>query len=282
MASEAANAEQRRSSLSSTLRFHGVRLTLQLLILVGFLAAWQYLPQIPSISKSVHFLDSYFISSPMKVAHEVVTLATGAGGTATIWPYATRTLIATFFGTLIGMGLGALLGLFLGSSAFWDGILRPYVVAVNAIPRIALIPIVAVIEGPTASASIVIAVLVVFFVAFFNAYEGARTVPPDQIRCAHLLGGSRSQIMLKIRLPYALAWTLAAFPLGVTFALLTVITGELLTGYPGLGRLISIATVSGDATLTFGTVVYVTIFGLVIVGGAELIKRRVLHWWGAG
>jgi NitT/TauT family transport system permease protein len=259
-----------------------VVIVLQVAILVVFLTAWQFLPQVTALRGSVYFLDPYFISSPPKVALEVIALANGANGIAPIWPYAQRTLLATLVGTLIGMSLGAFIGLFLGSSIFWNRVLRPYIVGINAVPRIALIPIVAVVAGPTLAASIVIAILVVFFVAFFNAYEGARTVPVDQIRNAQLLGATRPQVMIRIRMPYALAWTLAAFPLGVTFGLLTVVTGELLTGYAGLGRLIELATVSGDSTLTFGTVVYVTIFGLAIVGGAEFIKRRVLHWWGAG
>ena len=252
---------------------------LQLLLLLVFLCGWEFVPRIPGVQQSSHFLDPYFVSSPDKILAKSIALADGNGVAITIWPFIWRTVAATLVGTAVGMALGAAIGLALGSSTFWDSVLRPYVVAANAIPRIAIIPLIVVIVGPVFLSSVAISVTVVFFVAFFNAYEGARSVPRDQIRSSTLLGAQPHQIMLRVRLPYALAWTFASFPLGITFALLSVITGEVLMGYPGLGRLIEDATVSADSTLTFATVVYVAIVSVVLVAIAEAAKRRVLHWW---
>jgi NitT/TauT family transport system permease protein len=158
-------------------------------------------------------------------------------------------------------------------------VVQPFVVALNAVPRIALIPIIIILVGPSFGASVVISLIVVFFVAFFNAYEGGRNVTPQLLQNAKILGASRAQIMWQIRSPYVLAWTLAALPLATTFAVISVVTGEILTGYPGLGRLISVAEVTADSSLTFAVVVVMSVMGMVVVGIAQLVKVRVLHWW---
>ncbi len=251
----------------------------QVLIVVAFLLAWELLPRIEALSSKSRLLDPFFISSPTRVWDRIVDLALGRQGSAEIWPYIWRTLWSAMGGVVIGVTLGAACGLALSASRFLSRVFHPFITAINAVPRVALIPIVVVIFGPTISASIVVAVLVVFFVAFFNAYEGGRTVAPQLLQNAEVLGASSWQSMYRIRLPYSLAWTMAALPLAIGFSLLAVVTAEILTGYEGIGRLISIASVSADASLTFAIVIYLAIIGAAIVGLAELVKKRVLHWW---
>jgi NitT/TauT family transport system permease protein len=124
-----------------------------------------------------------------------------------------------------------------------------------------------------------VAVLVVFFVVFFNAYEGAQSPPQSLLDNVHLMGANRLQVMMALRLPYVGVWTLAALPVAATFSIIAVVTGEILTGYPGLGRLVTVAQSTADSTLTFAVVVVLSVLGLIVVGLSELIKRRVLHWW---
>jgi NitT/TauT family transport system permease protein len=152
----------------------------------------------------------------------------------------------------------------------------------NAVPRIALIPIIVVIFGATFQAAVVIAVLTVYFVAFFSAYQGGRNIAPELLQNSYLLGATRWQIMTTIRFQYCLAWTLHALPLAVTFGLISVVTGEIMTGYAGLGRLIEVAAISAQSSLTFAVVVVLSVLGLLTVGLAEIIKRRMLHWWEQG
>jgi NitT/TauT family transport system permease protein len=248
-------------------------------MLVAFFSAWQFLPQISALSEMSHIFDPFFISSPLRIFIKLEEVTTGRNGDFLIWTYLWPTLASALTGTVIGVTLGAIAGLILSSSRVLTQLFHPFVVAVNATPRIALIPIVVIIAGPTFAASVVICIMVVFFVAFFNAFEGGRTVAPHLLNNAKLLGGSKFDLMLHIRLPYVSAWTLAALPLAMTFAIISVVTGEILTGYPGMGRLITIAAASADASLTFTVVLVLSVVGIVVVGLAELVKRRVLHWW---
>jgi NitT/TauT family transport system permease protein len=252
---------------------------IQLALFLVFLAAWQWLPTIPWLASKSHVFDSFFVSSPSKIFQRLRELFSGADSVTPIWSYIWNTISASTIGLLIGMSLGAVFGLILGSSAVLSDILRPFLVALNAIPRIALIPIVVVLFGPTTLGSITVSVMVTFFVAFFNAYEGARSVAPPLIQNARLLGAGRAGVMRHVRLPYVLAWTIAALPLAATFSVISVVTGELLIGAPGLGLLLGNATSTADATLTFSLVIILSVLGLVTVLGADQISKRVLHWW---
>jgi NitT/TauT family transport system permease protein len=254
----------------------------QATIVLVFLAAWQFLPEIPGLSKEFALLDPFFISSPTRVAKKLHDLMLGTGGITSIWPFVATTLEAALIGTAIAIIAGALAGLLLSNDERLNQVLRPFVVAVNAIPRIALIPIVVIMFGLTATTSIVTAVLVVFFVVFFNAYAGGRTVPTQVLENSRVLGATPAQIMLSVRLPYVLAWTFAALPNAVSFGLISVVTAEILTGHAGLGRLLIDAVNSASADLTFAVVIVLGVVGLAMVLACELFKSRLLHWWGGG
>jgi NitT/TauT family transport system permease protein len=254
-------------------------LAIQLAIVAGVLLLWEYLPKIDWLSERYKFLDPFFISSPTEVARTLGELATGSNGRPSLWPYARETVSAALLGTAIGTLLGAFCGLVLSHSDRANEVLRPLIVALNAVPRIAIIPIFVILFGPSLTAGVVTAVTVVFFVVFFNAYEGGRSVPPEVIQNAKLLGATHMQVMLRFRWPYALAWTIASLPNAVAFGLLIVVTTEILSGTAGLGRLILDSTTSLQADLTFAVVVVLSIFGIVFVTLTGLLRRRWLHWW---
>jgi NitT/TauT family transport system permease protein len=252
---------------------------MRLLVVVVLVAAWEFLPKITALQETSKVFDPFFVSSPSRVFEQMQAMFTGADGTFRIWDYAWPTIWASLVGTAIGMALGALCALVLSNFDMLSDIFRPFLIAANATPRVALIPIVVILVGPSATATITISVLVVFFVAFFNAYEGGRSVKPELVQNARLLGASQLQIVRTIRFPYVLAWTLASLPLAVTFAVITVVTAEILTGVQGMGKLLSTASTTANATLTYAVVIVLSVLGVVIVVAADLIRARVLHWW---
>jgi NitT/TauT family transport system permease protein len=251
----------------------------QVLLLVVLLLGWEFVPQIPWLSSNSNFFNPFFVSSPSRIAARLVGLATGSGDSVLVWSYLWPTIYASAMGTAIGMAGGAALGVLLSNFAWLSAILRPFVVGINATPRVALVPVIVLLFGPTLTASVVIAVLVVFFIAFFNAYEGGTSVVPELVFNSQLLGGSRWQILRRVRLPYAVAWTIAGLPVTVTFAILSVVTAEVLTGYPGMGRLLLVATSTAEASLTFSVVVILAAVGLITVWFADEVRARILHWW---
>jgi NitT/TauT family transport system permease protein len=254
----------------------------QLLVLFAFIAAWQWLPTINALQDASHLFDRFFVSTPVKVVEKLKDILFSAEQSALTWKYIQHTVGAATIGLVIGLVTGGLLGMLIASWNWLAAVFHPFAVAMNAVPRIALIPIVVVIWGSTFSASVIISVIVVFFIAFFNAYEGARSVGPQFIHNARIMGASGLQITWRIRGPYAAAWTLASLPLSATFSVIAVVTGEILTGYEGLGTLITTAQANLDAALTFAVVVLLSIIGLLTVGIATLIRVRILHWWGKG
>ncbi len=275
------NLVQSAPARNNLLPSHLKVLAAQILFMVSVLTAWEYLPKIEFLSELTPLMNSFFISSPSLIVKELWKLFTSSGAES-VWPYLWPTVWASLAGLFIGIVLGIVLGLIMGSVPFLNSVFRPFVVAINAIPRIALIPIVVLIFGTSFAASVVISVLVVFFVVFFNAFEGAQSPPEALLQNAILLGATSTQVTTRIRFPYVMVWTLAALPAAATFSVIAVVTGEILTGTAGLGRLISIAQSTADSNLTFAVVVILSVVGLTVVGVAELIKRRVLHWWVGG
>jgi NitT/TauT family transport system permease protein len=252
---------------------------IQFLIVAVLLVLWQYLPTVGWVRDRFNFMDPFFISSPSQVWTTLQEMIAGSNGRPHLWPYFISTVEAALIGTVVGTLLGAAGGLLLSNSPRLNEILHPFVLALNAIPRIALIPIIVILFGPTLKASAVTAITVVFFVVFFNAYEGGRTVPRETIQNATMLGGNSRQMMLRIRWPFVLAWTVTALPNAVSFGLVSVVTAEVLTGTIGMGRLLLDSVTSVQAALTFAVVLVLSVLGVLLVTSTELIRRRWLHWW---
>jgi NitT/TauT family transport system permease protein len=257
----------------------GIRLSLQLAIAVVFLLAWEYLPRSTFLRSKIPVLDPFFISSPTLTVSELGRLFTGTQDTPVVWSYLWTTLSSALIGAAIGIVLGAAVGLVLGNAPRLSAVLRPFILAANAIPRIALVPIIVIIVGLNATSSVVSAAVVVFFVVFFNAYEGARNVPPQIVENVTLLGASRWQIMRIVRLPHVMAFVFVALPNAVSFALVMAVTAEILTGRQGMGLLIYQGIQIVSASLEMAVIVILAVVGATLVLLTDALQRRVLHWW---
>lgn len=254
----------------------------RLAVIVAFLATWQWGPEVGFLTSWLNFLDPFYISSPAKVATEVWNLLTGSGGNPTIWPYLGTTIAASMIGTAVGVVLGAAGGLLLSNSDFAASVCRPFIIAINAIPRVALIPVIVIIAGPTATSSAITAVIIVVFIVFFNAFEGGRSIAPEMIQNARILGAGNASVMARVRLPYVLAWTFATLPNAISFGLVGAVTAEILTGATGVGQLLQTAVSTINATLTFGIVVILAVVGVLLVMLTTLARGRLLRWWDRG
>jgi NitT/TauT family transport system permease protein len=252
---------------------------LRMLIIVGFLALWQWLPDLPHISQHITFMDPFFISSPQLVAVRVWDICTGAGHTALIWHPFFFTVSTALIGAGVAIVLGTLAGLVLSNSPTLERLLRPFVTALNAVPRIAMVPIVVIIVGATGAADVITATTVVFFLVFYNALEGGRTAPSEMINNAKILGAGNWQIMRYVRLPLVVAWVCATIPNAIAFGLVGSVTTELFTGSAGLGEVLSTAVDTADATLTFAVVMILTATGVGLVLVADLVTKKLLPWW---
>ncbi len=247
-------------------------------VVAALLLAWQFLPSLDWLSGRFRFFDRFFISSPTAVVTQVVNMMTGAHATPLIWPYLGATVEATLLGSALGIALGMLAGLITSSNETLADVLGFFIVAANSVPRIALIPIVVLLVGIGFETSVTATVMVVFFLAYFNAFEGGRRVPSAIVENATVMLASRARVTYQIRLPYVVLWTSAAIPNAVSFGLITTVTTELLSGAKGVGQLMLVATANLDATGTFAVVVLLSVLGLVLLSGSDWLKGRILHW----
>ena len=252
----------------------------QILIIAIILIIWQYVPTIGWVSHHVRFLNRFYISSPSQIARGIRDLAIGSNGSVLVWSYLRTTVESTLVGSAIGMILGAIVGLILSNNVGLSRILQPFIAVMNSVPRVALIPIFILIAGPTVTSEVISVVAVVFFLGFFNAYEGGRSVRGVTLEYAKVLGASPWKVILYVRMPAVLEWTFAAVPNALSFALVVSVTTELLAGIPGMGYLLLTATTNIDATLTFSLIVILGVVGVFLFYLSSYASNRVVHWRG--
>jgi NitT/TauT family transport system permease protein len=253
--------------------------TSQLAVLTLTLAAWQYLPHITWLRKQSAAFDPLFVSSPSKIGHLLYKITTNTGGRGSIWPDLKTTVIGMAAGIAIGGALGVILGLLFSHNRSVSAVFKPFVSVLNTIPLIAIVPVFIITFGPTQKTSIITSAAIVFFIIFWNAFSGGQSVAREMIQNAQLLGASNFEIMRQIRFPYVLAWTLAALPNAISLGLTAVVTAELLTGQVGMGRVLAVSVNTLDSSLTFSVVAILATVGVVLVSVAELLTKRILHWW---
>jgi NitT/TauT family transport system permease protein len=256
------------------------RLLLQVALVACVLLAWEYLPQISWLSSNIRFLDPFFISSPSSIAPALQTLVTGEGaqGGITMWPFLWFTVRGAVLGTVIGLALGAVVGLLFSNSPRLSDVITPFIIFTNTVPRVALIPIFVLVAGPTLDSEVLGVVAVVFFLTFFSAWQGGKTVSNAMIQNAELLGASPVAVMRTIRFPVVLIWTFATIPSALSFGLLMAVTFEVLAGLPGMGNLLQTSMQNVNSAQTFAVIVVLCAVGLIFYIAAQGIRRLLIRW----
>jgi NitT/TauT family transport system permease protein len=264
----------------------------QLAILIVVLAVWQWgfewskalLPKayVPKI------LDPYFVAKPSLIWHSFLRLGCfgDPGGFLAcvettdnnLWIATLVTLRNTWWGFLFGSATGISAGLILGRSDFLARVFSPYIIAFNSIPRIALVPMVILIFGLGDLSKVATAWLVVFFVVFFNTFEGARAVDRDQIAAARLMGASEFTVLRTVVIPSALAWVFASLLPAVSFALVGVIVGEFIGAERGLGKLIIESEARANASEMMVAIFVMMVIGTALALIVQALQSYLLRW----
>ena len=260
------------------------------IVLVGF-AVWQWgwdlRPRLGGWVPGI--LNPYFVARPSAILGRFLQLGCFAGtdngfmdcllhDDTNLWVQTWATLRNTFWGFVSGSVLGAMAGLLLGRSALLTRIFEPFLVALNSLPRIAMVPLIILIFGLGDISKVVTALLVVFFVVFFNTFEGARSVDRDQINAARLLGATRWQITRTVIVPSALSWFFAALTPALSFSLIGVIVGEFIGAEHGLGRIIVEAEGRGDSTDMMLAMLVLMVVGIVLAAVVRRVQNHLLRW----
>ena len=264
----------------------------QLVILATAFCIWQWgydLRKIAALKPFVpSILDPYFISKPSAIWPSFLKLgclSDPAGFVAcfnknsnNLWLATLVTLKNMWWGFITGSVSGVLAGLILGRSDYLAKICEPYIVAMNSIPRIALVPLIILMFGLGDMSKVVTAWIVVFFVVFFNTFEGTRSVDRDQIAAARLLGASELTVLRTVVIPSALAWVFASLTPAVSFALIGVIVGEFIGAERGLGKLIIEAEARANAAEMMVAIFIMMIVGIVLAFVVRRVQAYLLRW----
>ena len=197
---------------------------------------------------------------------------------ADIYVHLAVTLIETLLAFAIGAGFGLAGGLWLALSPIASAILEPYIKAMNSMPRIILAPIFAVWFGLGIASKVALGVTLVFFIVFFNVYQGVKEVSPVVLANARMLGASQRQLLCHVYLPSATSWVFSSLHTSVGLAFVGAVVGEYLGSSRGVGYLILQAEGSFDINTVMAGILVLTAFALVIDGLVGRIEKRLMKW----
>jgi len=148
----------------------------------------------------------------------------------------------------------------------------------NALPRVVLAPIFALWFGLGIWSKVALGVSLVFFIVFFNVYQGVKEVSPTVLANARMLGMNDRQLMRHVYLPSAMSWVFSSLHTSIGFALVGAVVGEYLGSAAGLGYRIAQAEGTFDVTGVFSGMLVLATFVILIDAVVSLVERRLLVW----
>ena len=243
-------------------------------VIVGLLAValWQIGTTVPV--DGAYLLPPFFFSTPVDVAARVIKWFVEG----TVWRHLWITLYEAMMAFIIGSAAGVVIGFWFARQPMVAAVLDPYVKMINALPRVVLAPIFALWFGLGPASKIALGITLVFFIVFFNVYQGIREVSPAILANARMLGMSDRALMRHVYWPSALSWMFSSLHTSVGFAVVGAVVGEYLGAAAGLGYLIQQAEGVFDVAGVFAGMFVLAVFVLIIDGVVTLVERRLLVW----
>jgi NitT/TauT family transport system permease protein len=245
---------------------------LQLLVAVVCILVWHLLTTIPVGGKPL--FPPFFFSTPLDVAARIMKWFSEG----TIWRHLWITLVEAMLAFVLGSIGGILIGFWFARQQRVAAVFDPYVKAANALPRIVLAPIFTLWFGLGIWSKVALGVTLVFFIVFFNVYQGVKEVSPTVLANARMLGMSERQLMRHVYWPSALSWMFSSLHISVGFAVVGAVVGEYLGSAAGLGYLILQAEMTFDIAGVFAGMFVLAAFVLFIDFMVTLVERRLLVW----
>ena len=240
---------------------------LQALFLLTLLLGWE-------LSVRAGWVDAFFFSKPSDIALRILDWFRSGEIYEHLWVTLVETLLAFVIGTVLGVVMGLWLALMPTASAVFD----PFIKAMNSIPRVILAPIFTLWFGLGVASKVALGVTLVFFVAFFNTYQGIKEVDPVVLANARMLGASGRQLLYHVYLPSAASWIFSSLRTSIGFAVIGAVVGEYMGAAKGLGYLISQAEGVFDTTGVFAGMVVLAAFVVFLDWVVSRAESRLLVW----
>jgi NitT/TauT family transport system permease protein len=237
------------------------------LLALSVIAAWQLIVVIGRY-------PSFILPAPREVWDELISILP----TASFWGHVAATLTEVLGGLFIGASLAILLGYCIAKSPLVNSLVSPLVVASQAIPIVAIAPLLAIWFGYGITPKIVTSLLIVFFPILVSVVAGIRTVEPNLRDLMRNLQANHWQMFTKLEVPSALPMVLSGFKVGATLAVIGAIVGEFVNSDRGLGFLIKQGNGEYNTARTFAALIVLMIMALLLYGSVAWLEQKWLAW----
>jgi len=266
------------SAIAARRRRRIVVYSLRILILAVIIGGWQLLTswQLPGAKTPI--IDPFFWGQPSGVWNQIITWVTQGTAQGPLWEQIATTLEEAILGFVIGVVLGITFGVILGRNRFLADVLGPYVKGLNSIPRVTLAPLFAIGLGLGVQSKVALAVVLVFFIVFFNAFQGVREVDRNLLANARILGASQRKLTTAVILPSALSWIIASLHTSFSFALVGAVVGEFVGALQGIGLMIQTAGANFNANGVFAAMAILAVVALASEALVTALENRLLRW----
>lgn len=226
------------------------------------------------LSVRVLAIPTFILPAPSAVA-----LALWRGFASGLYPkHLYHTLLETVLGFLAGSALGLALGTAVAMNRYVEFFLYPYIVMFQALPKVALAPLIIVWFGLGLTSKVINAALIAFFPLLVNTIAGLRSADEERVSLMRSLAATDRQIFWMLRLPNALPFVMAGLDVALIFALIGAIVAEFVGAQAGLGMLIQSMNFNMDVSGQFSVLLILSVVGLILNRGISLVRRRVLFW----
>jgi NitT/TauT family transport system permease protein len=242
-------------------------LAVRLTLLVGFILAWW-------VATAHEWVSPFFFGDPVGVLKRIINWFV----TGSIWVHLYTTLVETLLAFVIGTVLGLGAGLWLALNPFLATVTDPFIKAMNSMPRLIFAPIFALWFGLGIWSKVALGVTLVFFVVFFNVFQGVREVSPAVLANTRMMGANSRQLMRHVYMPSAMSWVFSSLHNAVGIAFVGSVVGEYLGSEKGVGYLILLAEGVFDINSVIAGILVLTVFALVLDTAVSLFEDHFMRW----
>ena len=233
----------------------------------AFLLGWDLLTRLSGI-------PNFILPSPLSVWTRFLK----AMNDGSLPHHTAITLTEIVLGLIVGVTFATIVGYMLAKSRSLEKVLSPYLVASQAIPVIAIAPLLVIWLGDGILSKVVICALIVFFPVLVNTIVGVRAVPTALYDLMNSLHATRAQILMKVEVPASLPVFLGGLRIGATLSVIGAIVGELVDAESGLGFLLQLGDFQYDTPMVFVAVLTLIALALMLYGMVRVLENRLLKW----
>lgn len=257
--------------MTAARRYRQSVIALRIALFVVAIGGWE-------LAARYHVIDPFFYSMPSKIVEQLWQWILTGTSQGPLWVEVLVTLEETFLGFLIGSVLGVICGIALGRNRLLADVFSIYIKIFNSIPRLVLGSIFVLALGLGMQSKVALAVVMVFFIVFANAFQGVREADRALIANARILGASNAAVTTSVIIPAAMSWILASLHVSFGFALVGAVVGEFLGSRHGLGLLIATQQGLFNPSGVFAAMIVLAVVALTVDYVLSGLEKTLLKW----